>query len=337
MDGTASQQMRNRGATMSRASVQKRIHYVRAVYGAIKPSHTLEQMLRTTLAIKKTMGSTEVTHPQLGTLAIRHRNLHSTAVHLAIGHGVPGENMATLGIQVPNPTDTDVPIKAIAGRAFKLSDAFCLIEGNELLVCTDGALRLAGVTYFLRNLLAAANVPASQQTFDLVARLNHKKDKALQEGVRQIEINGTAHLATKMAEGQNKEHSFRRAYENFAVAVREIFEKDTKDPAERDALVNHMAELQVQTVINVKGGSRGVPIMVRTLNDVAREALSDSPDGGEVVVVTKNNRVSSSDVTLKGTRSFKRLKDQNGIDYADAWNKLVSYQSELKSQGFWKT
>jgi hypothetical protein len=320
---------------MSRSVAQKRIHYVRAIYSA-HPGKSLEQAIRLALSHLKKVTDTEVSHPSLGVLEIRHRDLKQPDfVRLAIGVGVPNESMSTLGIGVAATADSNHPTSPPSSRAFKLSDAFCLIDGDDLLVCTDGSVRLPALNMYLSQLLGKANATPASQAFELRARLNANRTKTLEaEGIKELKISATAYSA-HVEDGNSS--WLRAGWQHMIEQLRDAFEKEVKTDAEREAIAKHWGELNISATIGVKGGTRGEPVVVKSLGDIARDAIDDAPDGTDVVLVTgRGNHVGAQALTLGRTVSIKRLNKQNDLDYTDAWNKLESYRQELKETKRWK-
>jgi len=320
---------------MSRSAAQKRIHYVRAVY-ANHPGISLEKSVRKALNKLSKVVDTEVPHPQLGVIEIRHRDVtQRDFLRLAIGVGVPNESMSTLGIGVAATADSDHPTSPPNRRAFKLSDAFCLIDDDDLLVCADGGIRLSAVNMYLSQVLGKANASPAAQAFELRARLNTDRTKTVEaEGVKELKISATAYSAHAEDGASNWLHA---GWLRMIEQLREAFEKEAKNDAERDALAQHWGELNISATIKVKGGSHGEPVVVKSLEDVAKDAIEEAPDGTDVVLVTRRgNHVGTNELTLGRTVSMKRLNKQNDLDYTDAWDKLAAYREELKASGRWK-
>lgn len=326
---------------MSRTSSQKRIHYVRAVYlQGNAPTATLEKEVRAALKKLKNVGDTEVSHSALGTIAVRERDTANREfVTLGIGLGIPDEAMGTLGLGVTTPQDKDQPQIPSRGRAFKLADAFCLVDDDEVLVCADGRMRLSAVTFYLRHLLDLANAKPEAQAFELIGRMDQDKEKTLEtEGVKELKVKGSAYAATRALQNTAPADTWlRKGWAALLENLRDAMASDVPDGAERDALIKHWSDLNVSATFNVKGGSKGEPVMVRTLEAIAIEAQQDAPDGTEVTLITKQgNPVNMDTLTLKGLKSIKRHQRQNDLDYADAWNKLIEYRHELMDSDRWK-
>lgn len=322
---------------MSRSAAQKRIHYVRAVYGEVKPKDNLEKVLRKVLRAMPTAGDTEVEHPSLGTLSVRFRNtLSRDGLFIAIGQGVEGESMATMGLHVKTESDAERPVPPTDGRAFKLSDAFCLIDDDELLVCTDGSLRVQSVAYYLRSILKAGSAPNESQAMDLVARLNQDKAEVLASGIKSMRIISSAYQASRMLKSKKGDDWLKKGMGGFLDFVRSAFEESIEDEVERQSLIDKESDIVVSTEIKVNGGTNGEEVLLKALDELASEAITDAPVGAEIIIAAKAGTVSSFDVVLQRLKSIKRRDGQNGFDHADAWNKLAEYRSELIDQRLWK-
>ncbi|TAM34926.1 MAG: hypothetical protein EPN56_12185 [Rhodanobacter sp.] len=323
---------------MSRTSAQKRIHYVRAVYAQALPAgQTLEKSVRAALTALKTVGDTEVNHDAVGTLAVRERGVaNQNFATLGIGLGFPGEAMGTLGLKVAKAQDVNQPQAPLQGRVFKLADAFCLIDDDDLLLCMDGRMRMATVEFYLRSLLGLADAAPAAQAFQLVGRRDQGQQQTLEtEGVKEMRIVSAAYAVAQPAAGNDG--WLRKGWDALIENLRVGLESEVGTEAERASLAAHLGDLNVSATVKVNGGSRGEPIMVQTLEDAAIEAQQDAPDGTQITLVTKKgNEVGADTLTLKTIKSIKRLQRQNDLDYADAWNKLTGYRQELINSHRWK-
>lgn len=332
---------------MSRKVSPKTIHYVRAVFGA-DGAPMLAASLRKAFAQLKTVSSTEIVHPTLGTMAVRERNPSNPHfVELAIGVGVANEAMGTLGLGVNAPQDSNQPQSPAAGRAFKLADAFCLVDDNEVLLCTDGQMRVATVNWYLRSLVALANPTAPNQplpaaaSFELRPRIDRNKQDVLAvQGVKEMHVHSAAYAASAALDHPSEGRGawLHRAWGGMLENLRDAMTEAVPEGAQRDALVKHFGDVNVSAVFKVSGGVRGEPIAVKSLAEVAVAAEQDAPDGTDVTLVTEKGTVVQADsLILKGRASIKRLKRQNDLDYADAWQKLENYRNELAQASLWKT
>src|SRR5690554_2489087 len=131
---------------MSRRPAYKKIHYVRAIYNPnTHPGAPFVELVRQALQARPNVSDTKVTMSTLGLVGVRQRhsqwNDPGQPLRLALGAGAPGEAMGTFGADVQADQDHDAPTDPPARRAFKLADAFVLVDQDELLICTDGSMR----------------------------------------------------------------------------------------------------------------------------------------------------------------------------------------------------
>lgn len=334
---------------MSRTSSQKRIYYARAVFVAgNKVPGNLESMIRKALK-GRTMSKTEIEVGSVGTMTVRQREVMSADyVCLAIGVGVDGESMATMGHKAATINDKNQPEKAPKGRVFKLADSFCLIDKNEVVFCNDGGMSRAALEAYLRGLVGKANLGASSVAFGLVSRLDQDKARTLaEEGVKEIHIEAASYAASQaIAAAKKKKKGGDGLAGGFGLVegfgklwqgVREEFLEEADTPAERDAISNKYDELNLTTIISVKKGSRGEPIMFEALQKVAQDVMDDAPAGADVsVMTTKGNFIGATTLTLSAVKSIKRFAKQNDLDFTDAWNKLAEFRKELADSKRWK-
>lgn len=321
-------------------SSQKRIYYARAVFNkGAKVKYTLEQMIRKVLA-NRTMVDTELKMGSGETLAVRERELVSQdSVSLAIGLGVRGEAMSTMGLGIQAPVDINHPEYPSAGRVFKLSDSFCVIDENEILYCNDGGMSKSTLEAYLVGLVGMGNFGAGASMFGLVSRLNQDMAATLAvEGVKEIRISAASYAASQVVAKKKKSgNSLRDGFARMWQGVREEFLEEAPNRAAQQAIANSFDELNVTTIIGVKGGSRGEPMMFQALQEVAQQAIDDAPPGADVgIVTTKGNPISAQSLSLSVVKSIKRLNKQNDIDYADAWNKMKDFRAELSGTNRWK-
>jgi hypothetical protein len=321
---------------MSRLITQKNIHYVRAVHGTHKPTGGLEASLRGALSKLPKVGDTEILVPSLGTLLIRFRNTGAThGLYLAIGQGVKDEAMATMGLQVTTASDQEKLVAPSTDRAFKLADAFCYIEKNEVLFFTDGGLRMNAVDDYLRRLLEKGGATPAQQMMVFQPRLNQDKAKVLESGIKSVVITSSAYQATSMLDDMSSSTWITGGIAKTMSLISGFFESKENDPAKKQQIVDQQSEVIVTTEIKVRGGSKKQPLLAESLSTLAKEAMKDTPAGAELIIVAKAGEVKGSEVVLSKVKTVKRLKGQNGLDHSHAWDKLEEYRNELKDMGLW--
>ena len=324
---------------MSRSVARKRVHYVRALFkDDQRPS--LEAMVRAALNGFALMAQTEVDHPSLGKMAIRERDVTThDYIRLAIGAGVPREGMATLGLDVRAANDENLPEQPPTDRAYKLADAFCLIDDNDVLICTDGGMRVAAAGLYLQRLLAQGGQLNPDEPFELRSRLNQDAHRTLEiEGVKEIQISSTANAVATSEESDQSDGWLRRLWPTVIDRIREAFEEEARDDADRDQIARHWSELNITATIGMKGGSRADVAVSRSMQEIATSAREDAPEGAEIVLLTlKGNPVRGDSLGLGKSFDIKRLEAQNDLDWFHAWEKLAEYREELRQSGRWKT
>lgn len=326
---------------MPRESAQKRIHYVRVSYNrGARPRRNFENLIVAALEARSIMVDTEVQLPGTETLAIQHRDVAVAGqVRVAIGMGVPDEGMSTMGLRSRRAQDVTQVEAPPQGRAFKLADAFCLLDEDDLLICTDGSMRVNTVEAYFRGLMALAGFTPAEQAFQFITRMNSDQAATLAaEGVKELKVRGTVYAASDMLDRPNRERgAISSAWHALITGVRQAIEAEVENDAERQALANHFGELNIETRISVDGGSRGEPIVLNSLEEAAKAAQEDAPEGATVTLVTKkNNEISVDTLTLRCSKSIKRREGESSLDHTSAWDKLVEYRRELIDTRRWK-
>ncbi|WP_143005123.1 hypothetical protein [Billgrantia gudaonensis] len=278
----------------------------------------------------------------LGVVGIRQR--HPDCEHpdrplmLAIGAGAPGERIGTFGADVEADHDDDLPEDPPEDRAFKLADAFVLIEGQELLVCTDGAMRgYASVEKYLRGLFNRANLAPATSAFELQPASNQEKRQTLErEGVKEITIKGTMFAATQELEGQDPA-GFTEFFRRFRKRCQDYLAEEIEDDQEREVLASHWGDINVTTTIMPKGGTRAEGVVLSSLDDAGLDMVDEIPDDSEVVITTRSgNTIRTGDVVLKKKVRLLRKEQQNDLDAFEVWDELKTFHRELRQRGAWQ-
>jgi hypothetical protein len=326
---------------MARRQATKRIHFVRAVYAEdTHPEETFETMIRRALRRLPAAGDTEVPVASLGILSTRRRtNSNRGALRLAIGAGAPGEAMSTMGLHVQAEDDADQANAPPRDRAFKIADAFCLIEDDELLVMVDG-MRIGAVETYLRQLLAQANQPPENAAFGLLPVGDPSKEDILgDEGVRSLRLSGTAFAATRAAAGTVRDGtagSIAAMWRGMTKDLRDIFQSEARDDQQREILARHWADLNVVTTIKAKGGMRGEPAVLESLQSVGMDLIEDVPAGVNIQIVTNHgSKISPSELVLGKFVVMQRQNERNDLSIVDVWAELDQYRLDLRKQKRW--
>lgn len=325
---------------MSRRPTEKPIHYVRAIYNQnTAPKYTLEQLIRAAMRKLGSMGQTEVAMGNLGTAVIRHRrDAADEPLLLDIGAGIPGEQMTTVGLKVKAAEDVDQSTQPPTSRAFKLSEAFVLIDKNDLLIMTEGSFRTAGVAVYLRLLISKANLKAGDSAFELRKVTNQETAAVLEaEGIKELRLNTNMYRATRELSGADEADSkVTSTLKSFVGTLKDMFAEDMSE-AKRALLAKHWDEMQVNTVIRADGGSRAEEIVLDVMNIVGQGVIEEEDDSVEVTVITKKNtEIHLGQVTpIKKVRLFRR-SNANDLVNTDVYTVLKNYRTELITQRHWQ-
>ncbi|MDW7746577.1 hypothetical protein [Halomonas sp.] len=328
---------------MPRRPALKTLHYLRAVYNDNQaPPETFAELVREALQRLPNVGDTKVGISSLGVVGVRQRHSDyedpEQPLLLAIGAGAPGERMGTFGTDVAADHDDDLPEAPPQDRAFKLADAFMLIEGQELLVCTDGAMRgYASVEKYLRGLFDRANLPPVVSAFELQPASNQEKRQTLErEGVKEITIKGTMYAATHELEGQDP-GGFTELFRRFRKHCQDYLAEEVEDEREREVLAGHWGDINVTTTIMPSGGTRAEQVVLSSLDDAGLDMVDEIPDDSEVVILTRSgNTIRTGDVVLKKKVRLRRKEQQNDLDAYEVWDELNTFHQELRYRGAWQ-
>lgn len=328
---------------MQRRPATKTLHYVRAVYRDDNaPPEPFAELVRQALNTLPNVADTKVGIPSLGVLGIRQRHPDwkdpQKPLLLALGAGAPGERMGTFGTDVVADHDEDLPESPPEDRAFKLADAFMLIEQQELLICTDGGMRgYAAVERYLQGLFDRANLQPAASAFELLPASNQEKRRTLeQEGVKEITIKGTMFAATYELEGQAPK-GLTEQFRRFRKYCQDYLSEEIEDEQKREELAGHWGEINVTTTIKPAGGTRAIPVVLTSLDHAGLDMVDEIPDDSEVVILTRSgNTIRTGDVVLKKKVPLRRKELQNDLDVFEVWNALKEFRAELMKRGAWQ-
>ncbi len=319
---------------------RKRIHFVRATYNVgAEPALSLETMVRRALR-NRSVTASQVPIPALGIMETRQKVVPNRGfIRMALGAGAPGESMSTMGLTVAGEGDTDYANAPPHNRAFKLSDAFVLVEGNELLVMVDG-MRLGSVALYLRLLLGVAGQPAAHSAFELAPVGDPDKEAVLaEEGVSALKLSGSAYAAENpdaLAPGADATGLVEQLWANLTGKIRDVFEYEAGNDQERARLAASWGDLKVTTTIRARGGSRADPIVLQNLQGIGIDLIEDAPVGMDLQIVTgQGSKVSPSELVLGKYVTVDRQDRRNDLSIPDMWSELEDYRIELGQQGRW--
>lgn len=328
---------------MSRRPITKQIYYVRATYNAnTAPKESFEVLLRRAMRKLGSMQETGIAMSHLGTVSIRNRKIaKDEPVLLAIGAGKPGEHMTTMGLKVAEEVDTDKTSIPPDDRAFKLSDAYLLIEGNDILLITDGHMRAPSVATYLRMLFEKSDLEPATAAFEFKKVSNQDKQKILAaEGIKEMQLATTMHHATRSLEFTESTSGSGpgRYLKGFVAAMKDLFSEEASNASDKDLqlLAENWAHLQVSTVIKAEGGSRAEEVVLKTIEAVGVDALDEMEGGVDVTVFTrKNTKINMSEVTVTKRVKLHRRRNANDLVHTEVYAVLKQYRQELISQRDW--
>ncbi|WP_236202298.1 hypothetical protein [Pseudomonas pseudonitroreducens] len=323
---------------MSRRVTSKVIHYVRATYNKnTAPQQTLEQLIRSAMRKLGSMEQTEVALT-LGTVVVRHRRkTNDEPLMLDIGAGVPGEQMTTLGLKVKAEEDVDQATLPPRNRAFKHSEAFVLIDGNDLLVITEGSFRIATVGVYLAQLISKGELRSGDVAFELRKVTNQETKEILEkEGIKELRLKTNMYRATQVLDGGTQPATVSNKLRSFVGVIKDLFAQDI-DENKREQMAQHWDEIQVNTVIKADGGSRAEEIVLEVMNSVGTDVLEEEDDTIEVTVVTKKDtEIRLGQVTPTKKVKLLRREGANDLINTEAYGSLDAYRAELIKQKLWQ-
>ena len=286
------------------------------------------------------MADTEVVLTALGILAIRNRNVGDRKIKLAIGGGAPEEAMSTMGLRVRRNADAEAPTAPPNNRAFKTSDAFCLISGDEILLMVEGMSTTAVQEYF-RRLLQAAGQPAGHAAFEFRPVGDQEQQEVLAaEGVKELRLSGTAYQAqaelARQEYGDSAQGIISSLWEETKERFRSLLSEQVSDERELQVLAEHWADLNITTTIKASGGSRAEPVILEVMQNAGLDLIEERPENVQVTLVTRQGTVmAGSSLVLGKYVNLVRQNGRNDLSYFDVWTSLETYLVELIDGGRW--
>ncbi|MNJ32179.1 hypothetical protein D3C77_268370 [compost metagenome] len=324
---------------MSRRPVNKVIHYVRAIYNAgTAPKKNFEQLVRQAMNKLGRMDETDIGMATLGTVSIRHRETTTgTPLLLAIGAGVPGEQMSTIGIKIATLHDSDQSTSPPINRAFKHADAFVLIDENDVLLITDGPFRNNTVATYLRELFSKADLKSETAAFEFRRVTNRDTQEVLdREGIKELRLKTTMYQASNVLDPRGSNSSVKGKLKSFVGAMRNAFSEDVDDN-QLEQLSGHWGEMQVNTVISAKGGSRAEEIVLEVMQSVGKDVLEEDEEGVDVTVVTqKGTKVRLNEASPTKFVRLLRRDGANDLINTEVYEQLAVFRNELQTKRQWK-
>lgn len=327
---------------MSRRNASKKIHYVRAAYNSNKhPNDTFRGLVKRALVKLPGVASTRIPLPAHGDMGVAYRHSDwenkDKPLKLVLAAGAEGEAIGTFGANTSEIQDSDITTDPPLGRSFKLAEAFVLIEGDEVLVCTDGTMRgYKTVSRYFRSLLDKANLPPETQSFEFEPVSNQDKRRILeQEGVASMELSGTMYAAT--AELNSANGGLGQALREFKQQVQRLLGQEVTQE-QQEVLSENWANFNVKTVITPKGKTRAEPVVLDSLDSLASDIIDEIPDDTEISIETRGgNTIKSGDVILSTMVSTFRKQARNDLDHYEMWKHLDNYRQDLIKISAWES
>lgn len=319
---------------MPRRAANKKIHYVRAVYNKGQhPQESFSDLVRAALTTLPEVADTKVVVPAHGDMGVRSRHSdwqsQDGILKLALAAGAAGEAIGTFGADQRADEDDDVITDPPANRAFKLAEAFVLIDKDQILVCTDGTMRgYKTVSRYFRSLFDKAQLDPSAQAFDFEPVSNQDKRRTLEkEGVAEMRIAGTMYAATKRLDPE--EGGINHQLRQWKRSVQRLLQDEVSED-QQEELAQNWGNFNVHTVISPKGKSRAEPVVLESLDAVANGMIDEIPDDSELIIETRSGSIiRSGDVILSTTVSVHRQEARNDLDHLEIWGHLDSYRNDL--------
>jgi hypothetical protein len=297
------------------------------------PKGDFQTLVTRALGKLKDTVRTQVPLPLLGTCMVRHRKVGDDRIMLALGGGEPNEAMSTLGL-APRTAKIEDDEKAVdppATRAFKLYDMYCLIAGDDLVVCLDH-VRLQALERYLANLLDKAGLPAKACAFELMPVANKTQQEVLDaEGVNSIHVRSALYAASA------GDGDARGVWNNLKNGLRDVFRTALPDPRQRDVLAERLGDVNVELVIKASGGTRAETIVLEGMQAAGQEMLEELDDAASrvSVVTRRGTHIRADEIVLSKYVGIPRLS--NALDYNATWDALRQYEQELRDADYWQS
>jgi hypothetical protein len=328
---------------MASRKAQKCIQLLRAAFGAMAPAGTtLQQLITQTIATlpkvnrQPNLNATAIESPNHGQLRINRQGLNGHALEIKVVALAPGENATTVPITLQPADQEEGAATAPNESAFKGGDFFMLVDGNNVLGVGDH-LRLGAVERYLRALFIhiLPHQPWAPAFEILPVARQNKVNMLAREGIKAIELNSTLYAATleEPADGSPLLGSFRSAIDGILESAKALMTAD-----ESDELNDHLGEVQVKLLINVKGGLRGeerAREAVETLGNalVANGEPTEDEDISPVLITNKGNRVSVTEASISERYAIHRRDRENSLRDEEVWAALRAFRQTLDQEG----
>ncbi len=315
-------------------SVSKRLSYMRVVFAEPFPQLSMQEMLAGAIRLLPERHQRECPDQTFGVVALRHsRSSNRTnALLFDLGAGLPGEDMSAMPIGPVPAQDVDAPVPPPANRAFKRAEGFALIKDNEIIICVDH-MRVSTAERYLDKLLRKA-YPNMTIAFEFRPMRNADQHQVIvAEGVKNLRVNSVVSAAS---DELNQYRSPRGWFRSALSTLQDLLINDLPEGRDRQVLAENWSRLNVDTVISVKGGTRGEPIVLQAMQAAGLTTLDEAEDGVSLTIETRSgSKIRGSDLALGKSVSLTRNENRSDLNRDSVWEELESYEIELRDEQRW--
>lgn len=333
-----SQVLIHMGKRMSRQKPKKRIHFMEVEYRTgMQPAGSFQSYIERALGRQSEMVQTEVTVPKFGTASVRAKQAYDGSYLLDVGAGALEESVTTMGIGSHAEEDVDQKVDSPSNRVFKHSNAFCLLNGNRLLVMLDGEFSINRLRYYFQQLIDKAGISTAHQAFEIKPVANLDQEQILaREGVKALSLKGVASAATRTL--QADENAKPRRMEKFIAGFWDLFADDGDTEEEKQRLARAFGLMNVSVSISADGGSLANQEVLEEMARAGEELLEADADDAEITIfTTKGTPITPSSLVLHLNVYVSRNLKQNDLIRNEAWDKLKECKAKLIEDRVWQT
>jgi hypothetical protein len=301
---------------------EKTINYRRAMWIENQNTNKLEHFIR---LMDEKLGSVEDK-----TICFAGKNITCAKLKLLEKGGIlihivtetPGEAASIIPHVTSSSTEIDVDVTSPPEDAeFMDGDAFLLVHGNDVCICTTG-VQDGGIRAYLSETFKKAKLSNSSTKFDLlkVADVN-KIGTVLQQGVKEIDLRSTMFQAS--ADYTRRKHKPDGIIGAAAKHFRAIFgsEHDVTDD-----------NLSISLSISIDKRRKGqITVGTERINKTAVDLLNDDEYDDYAIILNNGQRISRDEITLN-TKVNIKAKGKS-VDREGAWDELGKFYLQLKGGG----
>ena len=248
--------------------------------------------------------------------------LKGILVHIA--YYVPNEDTSLIRKPSRNKTGKITTTFAPDGNDFMRGDIMFYLKKNNMIICTSGAKETL-IKYYLNNMLKKAGLNSDTTKFSIERIANAKKIQLIQlEGVKAIHLKSSLYKASvDYMKRQTRKNKFLSYFaENFEA----IFGIDDSDVTDK-AAENLITKLEIRL-----DRRRKASLTAKRQIDAVAESLVEDDDSNFVIETYKNKRLTPDEIEIN--TKVPLLCHGSSVHCRHAWDELLSYYEELKSDGF---